>query len=815
MIPWITTGGYLKGLLQYNEDKEEESAARLIHSNTHDNTVNTFKAQYKELTAESKRKHNLMHISLNFHPDDKPKLDPEFYKKITEEFLFEFGYPLDQPYVIYEHADKNHPHIHIAVPMHLTTGGVINNKFTARRMIKIARVLESKHGLKRVIEIPKLLKEKAKYGKGYKENLIALKELTSSVMQQRPASLSELDKVIERYPVIYNGEKAYLGYNIDLSKKGITFFLKNDNGEQIAKGIKGTKINNLSYPVFDDKLKTNASTQGVRIEIIKSIVRESLSNNERLLDFITWKSELKSQGIKIELFYTKDNDIFGLSFIDEITGVRYKASELDRKYSWAQLKKHFDPNTLYQEDINKTETKKQFKPLNEEEGMESVIKTLKENVDLIDLIERHGYQIDKTKSTASVKVFKGKDILLVRKDINTGLFYYNYANSNDKKPKDIFNFVVDSGIVSDFKEAVKYLSGPSYNFSKVEKTNNAKRNEPSVKKDEPFIPVRTYSLDENNYLVVDRGISIDIISKHFNGAIFSTTHDRLAEDLQAIMGDKAKYFIKKIKPNTGYTVIPLTDIKTGKIVGQQIRHNNIGNPLPDTSYKPLIKNSNKTSSIWSNYDASLKNIAVFENPIDAISHQELNPDFKSSYFGTIGNPSNEVIKYIAELRNKHTINLGGDNDLAGTYFNSRFLVQMMGNKLNTTIALSKDLDNVTKGFNQINLNFTLKSDKVEHQKLINMVNSFNKESSTHECTLNFNGSIDIDNINYSLVINSNKTALSPSESLEADQKALELLNNKIAYFYLDNVGFIKSVAKDQNADLIVKQKKSNKIKPKL
>ena len=51
-----------------------------------------------------------MHISLNFDASDK--LSQNELKEIADKYVKEIGFG-EQPYLVYQHHDSGHPHIHI------------------------------------------------------------------------------------------------------------------------------------------------------------------------------------------------------------------------------------------------------------------------------------------------------------------------------------------------------------------------------------------------------------------------------------------------------------------------------------------------------------------------------------------------------------------------------------------------------------------------------------------------------------------------------------------------------------------------------
>ncbi len=52
------------------------------------------------------------HISLDFHPDDTPKMTDELMTEVAQEYMKQMGLT-KTPYIVVRHFDKAHPHCHI------------------------------------------------------------------------------------------------------------------------------------------------------------------------------------------------------------------------------------------------------------------------------------------------------------------------------------------------------------------------------------------------------------------------------------------------------------------------------------------------------------------------------------------------------------------------------------------------------------------------------------------------------------------------------------------------------------------------------
>lgn len=276
-----------------------------------------------------------------------------------------------------------------------------------------------------------------------------------------------------------------------------------------------------------------------------------------------------------------------------------------------------------------------------------IISELKKQINFVDLATMHGYETIPKKSTKkSLFMERGDDKILVYQH-GTGNedFYYTTCN-NDRDKGDIFNFVVNKGFVQDLKQAIPYLKKldpHSLNLSQevIKKTSKVK---------EPFKAVDMHPIDQDNYLIRKRYIPLETLqSSLFKDSVFS--------------GSKL-YTDELVKS----TIFPLKH--EGKTVGQNVR--NIG-------FEHLIENSDKTNGVWSSSTpAAAKGFAVFENPIDAISHYILT-EKNYIYKATIGSPSRHVVENICKdaATSDKALILCGDHDKSGQHFNLNFLTQFI------------------------------------------------------------------------------------------------------------------------------------------
>src|SRR6187399_1218456 len=116
MVAIIKSSSSLRKVLQYNENKLKEKVAQLIHSKNYLKNTEQLGFTDKIKTLEKRTSLNVttklkaVHISLNFDPSEK--LEKEILQQIADTYMEKIGFG-KQPYLVYQHHDAGHPHIHI------------------------------------------------------------------------------------------------------------------------------------------------------------------------------------------------------------------------------------------------------------------------------------------------------------------------------------------------------------------------------------------------------------------------------------------------------------------------------------------------------------------------------------------------------------------------------------------------------------------------------------------------------------------------------------------------------------------------------
>ena len=116
MVAKVIIGKTIRGVLSYNENKVKEGTAACIKAEGFPMRADGLSFKDKLQTfldchlQNRNVKTNALHISLNFDPSEK--FDSNKLGEIAAAYLSKIGFG-DQPYLVYQHFDAAHPHVHL------------------------------------------------------------------------------------------------------------------------------------------------------------------------------------------------------------------------------------------------------------------------------------------------------------------------------------------------------------------------------------------------------------------------------------------------------------------------------------------------------------------------------------------------------------------------------------------------------------------------------------------------------------------------------------------------------------------------------
>lgn len=402
MVAKITTPNSIPRVLNYNEKKVQSGVATCIHAanfllDTKDlnfyEKLHTFK---RRIELNQRAKTNILHISLNFALSEK--LLPEKLIEIASDYMGKIGFG-KQPFLVYQHIDAGHPHIHIVTTSILENGKRINTFNIGKNQSEKARKeLEEQYHLIKAAgrnsgqqqELKSVAIQKAKYG------LTETKRSITNVLDEvlthyKFTSLPELNAVLKLYNII--ADRGSEGGRI-YKNKGLTYRIIDKNNNKIGVPIKASSI--YSKPTLDfleEKFQENERLRPPYKQKLKTAIDWVLSKKSMSLsDFVL---QLQKEKITVILRRNDSGLLYGISFIDHRTQCVFNGSDLGKIYSASGIqtrlrKEDTQKENLLDKLLQKNESSKKVKkgkvsPIKQKNQIVSDNNLLKNN-NLFDLL---------------------------------------------------------------------------------------------------------------------------------------------------------------------------------------------------------------------------------------------------------------------------------------------------------------------------------------------------------------------------------------------------------------------------------------------
>lgn len=332
MVAKIISGKSLIGALNYNEKKVIQGKAELIAENGYAKDIAdmNFYDKLLRLTDLAERNikvvTNTVHISLNFDPNER--INSDRLTAISKDYMHRIGFG-DQPFLVYQHTDAGHPHIHIVTTNIKPTGERISLHNLGRTKSEEARqAIEKEYGLvqaakkRRDLQLQRDQLRKAEYGKI--DSKRAITNIVNEVIRTyRFTSIPELNAVLNQYNVTADqGAKDSRMFQ----KNGLIYWLTNDRGQKLGVPIKASSIyGKPTQKVLDTRFKLN--------KILRKSAREQLKSRiDRVIALKPTKNEfsvaLRRDGIETIFRENADGKLYGITFVDHRSKSVFNGSDV-------------------------------------------------------------------------------------------------------------------------------------------------------------------------------------------------------------------------------------------------------------------------------------------------------------------------------------------------------------------------------------------------------------------------------------------------------------------------------------------------------
>jgi len=353
MVARIRSDKSLKGAINYNEHKVKEGKAELLMAKGFSKDAEYLKFNDKVNRLQKLANLNTrvvthcLHISLNF--DASENLNKEKLQQIANEYMDKISFG-KQPFLVYEHRDAAHQHVHIVTTNIQSNGKRISLHNLGRLQSEKARKeIEINFGLvkagdkknKSLDSLQAIRLEKMLYGKVETKRAIS-NIVTSVVSQYKFASLPELNAVLMQYNVM--ADRGADNTRM-FQKNGLQYSILDEQGNKVGKPIKASSI--YGKPILsnlESKYEVNRVARLPFKQDLKNKIDLILDKNPTKQLFV---NELKEKGV-IVVFRTNDqNFIYGITYVDHTTKSVFNGSDLGKEYSAAGIRGRLDkPLTL-------------------------------------------------------------------------------------------------------------------------------------------------------------------------------------------------------------------------------------------------------------------------------------------------------------------------------------------------------------------------------------------------------------------------------------------------------------------------------------
>ncbi|KAF2328043.1 relaxase/mobilization nuclease domain-containing protein [Flavobacterium ginsenosidimutans] len=340
MVAVIKTGHSLHRIFSYNENKVQDGQAKCIGEGNYPAAAEDLSRAMKlnrllhQAALNGNVKRSSVHISLNFHPSENHS--KEKLMEIADIYMEKIGFG-QQPYLVYEHFDAGHPHIHLVSVKIKEDGSRIdmqnigrNQSEKARKEIEKSFNLVRAEGQERaaVLSLKPVPAGRAAYGK------MESKKAISSVLQQvlynyRYASLAELNAVLQLYNI-----KADRGSEDSRVFKsgGLVYRILDKEGKPAGVPIKASDFAIKPTLAFLEKrFALNASENAFEKKRIRNAVDTAFLQKD--MDFEKLFPMLGKEGIHAVLRRSNAGKLYGITYVDHVTKCVLNGSALGKSYS--------------------------------------------------------------------------------------------------------------------------------------------------------------------------------------------------------------------------------------------------------------------------------------------------------------------------------------------------------------------------------------------------------------------------------------------------------------------------------------------------
>lgn len=342
MVAIIKTGHSINRILNYNENKVQQGVAECIGAGNY--PVDIEKMAFamklnrfiKQADLNENVKRNSVHISLNFDVTEKgtPK---EKLMEIANTYMEKIGFT-EQPYLVYQHHDAGHPHIHIISLKVRDDGSRIDIQNIGRNQSEKARkeiektyglVPAEKHKREKELVAKPIATSKVEYGRT--ETKRAITNILDKVLQNyKYTSLPELNAVLQQYNVVADrgSENSRIFQN-----RGLVYRILDEVRNKVGVPIKASDFySKPTLKFLEERFIPNEKARMPHKSRIKNAIDMALLDKKKM-SIQELAKIVELSGINMVFRQNTEGLLYGITYVDHQTQCVFNGSALGKLYS--------------------------------------------------------------------------------------------------------------------------------------------------------------------------------------------------------------------------------------------------------------------------------------------------------------------------------------------------------------------------------------------------------------------------------------------------------------------------------------------------
>lgn len=339
MVVRISSGSSPTGAVYYNEQKVEKGVAeRLAVRNylgvrlpVHELGLPTIAAKLEQQAGLNERiKKPTFHASLSLAQNEKPSAQDML--AMADRYMIGLGYG-QQPYVVYQHFDTDHAHLHIVSVRVNHAGKKVSDQHERTRSNQLRQQIEKEFGLQ-VAERAALRPQRkelipVEYGSGdLKRDITAI--VNGVLTDYSFSSFSQYNQFLN----LYNVRTTQV--TIEGKKTGLVYSAIDNKGNAQGATFKASSLpQQPTMETVNRRMNAGKKIKGDRVARLRSIAETQRIQSK---DWDSFQQLLSRKGIEVIPHIGKDQNLFGISFVDVRQRAIYTGSELGKAFTASSLK---------------------------------------------------------------------------------------------------------------------------------------------------------------------------------------------------------------------------------------------------------------------------------------------------------------------------------------------------------------------------------------------------------------------------------------------------------------------------------------------